>query len=94
VSTNVSKREINPPVTLDFVAPTQQELEAKALRYLKTCKPKELKELKRNGELEQSLQLRARAAKRYALNLMESGVWETEAWNRAIRLEILESDSD
>jgi hypothetical protein len=90
----VSKREINPPVTVDFVAPTLAELEAKALHYLKTCKPKEYRELQKNGELQQSLQRRAKAARRYALNLIESGVWETEAWNRAIRLEILESESD
>lgn len=94
MSTNVSKREINPPVTVDFVAPTQQELEAKALKFFRECKPKSYREMKNSSELKEVCQLRAKATRRYALSLMENGVWETEAWNRAIRLKILESDSD
>jgi hypothetical protein len=90
----VRERTINPPVTVDFVAPTQQELEAKALKFFRECKPKSYREMKKSGDLKEVCQLRAKATQRYALSLMENGVWETEAWNRAIRLKILESDSD
>ena len=90
----MNERTINPPVSMEFVAPTQEQLEAKALHYLKTCKPKEYRELKKNGELQQSLTRRAQAARDYARRLILSGEFENQAWNRAIRLEILESESD
>jgi len=90
----VNERTINPPATVDFVAPTQQELEAKALKFFKECKPKQYRQMQKDGDLKEVCQLRAKATRRYALSLMENGVWETEAWNRAIRTKILESDSD
>jgi hypothetical protein len=74
--------------------PPQEELEAKALYFLRTNRPKVYKKLEQSGELEEYCQLKAQAAKRYAENLIQSGEWLNQAWNRAIRLEILESETD
>jgi hypothetical protein len=65
------------------------ELEAKALNFIKRNKPPMSK-----AEAANLARLKAEAAEHYAKNLMLSGVWSGEAWNRAIRLEILESESD
>ena len=75
-------------------APTQEALEAQALDYLKKCKPREYRELKKTGELQELCRLRADAARNYAESLIHQGMWEREAWPMAIRLEILESESD
>ncbi len=74
--------------------PSQESLEAQALDFFKRCKPKEYREMKKDGSLREVCQLRARAAKRYAENLIQCGVWEREAWNMAVRQEILESETD
>ena len=90
----MEQRTINPPTTLEFVAPSQEELEAQSLDFLKTCRRSLYRDLRGTGDLGDFLKRRANRARGYARNLMASGVWETEAWNRAIRLEILESESD
>jgi hypothetical protein len=46
------------------------------------------------GELDEYLNLKAKQAKDYAKNLIASGEWENQAWNRAERLIIMESESD
>ena len=74
--------------------PPQEELEAKALHFLRTCKPKAYKELKKLSYLEEAIAMKAEAAIRYAEELIDLGEYEPQAWNRAIRLEILESESD
>ena len=50
--------------------------------------------MKADGSHKEVCQLKAKAAKDYAESFIYSGVWDREAWNRAIRLEILESESD
>jgi hypothetical protein len=74
--------------------PTQEELGAKALYYVRTCKPKSYKEMKKDGTLDHYCQLAAIAATNYANSLIDTGESEEQAWNRAIRLEILESETD
>jgi hypothetical protein len=74
--------------------PTQEELEEKALNYLKTCLPKDYRQMKKDGELEENIRLRVKAAKSYAESLIKGGMFEGEAWNLAIRQEILDSESD
>jgi hypothetical protein len=77
-----------------FQEPTNAELEAKALRFVRQCRQKLYRELRQSGELKEYCRQKAKAARRYAENLIKSGEWEGNAWNRAIRLEILESESD
>jgi hypothetical protein len=74
--------------------PSEETLKAKALRFLRTCRAKEYRELSRSGDLPEAVSLKVKGAQDYAQSLMATGVWETEAWNRAIRSEILESESD
>ena len=74
--------------------PSPASLRAQALVYLKECKPTEYRQMKKDGELEKHLGLMVEACQRYAMNLKEQGVEEWEAWNLAIRQEILESPSD
>ena len=73
---------------------TQNQLEAKALKFIKENKPQEYRKLKASGELQEYCRLSAKAAREYAESLMKSGEPDTIAWNRAIRLEILESETD
>lgn len=74
--------------------PSVESLRAKALAYIKECKPRDYRRMKRNGELEKYLDLAVEACQDYARRLIEQGMWEREAWNMAIRQEILESESD
>ncbi len=74
--------------------PSDEVLRQKSLTFVKECKPKSYRQMKRLHELEEYLDLKVKACKREAQSLMESGVWENEAWNRAIRQELLESESD
>lgn len=84
------------PIPVDLGEPvtyTQAELEAKAHNYLKRNKAKEYKAMSQE-ERQEWAQLKANAARRYAENLMASGDPDFIAWNRAIRLETLGSESD
>ena len=69
----------------EFIPPDHAKLVAKALDFART-----MKKTKDKSHLER----KANAAERYAENLIGGGVEAEAAWNRAIRLEILESESD
>jgi hypothetical protein len=69
---------------------SQADLEAKALEYVRENKPKEYRKMKKSGELDEYCRLAAKAAREFAQTLIASGVWDHEAWPRAIRQEILE----
>jgi hypothetical protein len=75
-------------------APTQSELENKALTFVRTNKPKYFNDLKKTGKLKEYCQRRATKAMSYAKTLIVNGTPEAEAWNTAIRHEILESKSN
>jgi hypothetical protein len=70
---------------------SQADLEAKALEYVKENKPKEYRKMKKSGDLDEYCRLAAKAARESAEALIKSGMWDREAWNLAIRQEILES---
>lgn len=72
---------------------TIPELETKALNFLKENKRKMYSAMSRK-ERKSLVNLKARAAMRQAENLMATGMDSKDAWNRAIRLEILESNSE
>jgi len=76
------------------IPPSQTVLEDKALDFLKTCKPKEYRNMKASGELKEYCQLKAEATKRLAESLISTGVFENQAWHWAIRSEILEREFD
>ena len=57
-------------------------------------KPKVCREFLKNGDLEPYMETCARHTREYAENLIASGIYTGEAWNRAIRSRILDSDTD
>ncbi len=71
---------------------TQSELEAKALNFIRRNKPEARK--MSQVDIAEWVTLKAKAARAEAESLIASGVWDQEAWNRAIRSQILESESD
>lgn len=81
-------------MTLSNYPPTDDHLKTTYLRYLRECRPKVLQAAQSAGELDELVALAVNGAKTFARNLMLSGVFEPDAWNRAIRSELLESDSE
>jgi len=67
--------------------PSDEVLRQKRLTYLKENKPQMYRELKKDGELEEHLARKVKFCKETAQYLMKAGIWENEAWNRAIRHE-------
>ena len=80
--------------TATFDSPTDGELWLKATDFFRTCRPHAHRDMRRDGSFEEVILGRVAACKRYATNLIDGGMWEGEAWNRAIRKELLESESD
>lgn len=79
----------------DYKAPTEEKLISKALTFMrKNYSHAKYQELVKSGELYQLAKLKAEAAKDRADSLITSGTFPGEAWNQAIRSEILESESD
>ena len=75
--------------------PSKAVLEAEALEFYRLPQNKRrYRRLKASGELDQAIENKVANTQQQARSLMFSGVWENEAWNRAIRSEILESESD
>ncbi len=79
---------------MSFEAPTDQELAEKARTFYRICKPKAYREMKRDGTLEEVVRMKVDAAKSYAMSLMSPDMYPGQVWSRAIRLEILESETD
>ena len=78
----------------EYQPPTQSELKNKALNFVKTNKPRYYRDLKKTGKLKEYCQRRATKAMSYAKSLIVNGMSEGEAWNMAIRQEMLELKSD
>jgi hypothetical protein len=73
--------------------PCHGDLTDKALTYLKQCHPAEYRH-KTIPQRNQYAEDAARRAERYAEILISQGMFESEAWNDAIRTEILENRGD
>ena len=69
--------------------PTHGDLVDKALTYLKENKSKECRAMTIIQRTEYA-ESAAKRAERYANTLQKMGIWESEAWNTAIRQENLE----
>ena len=76
------------------IPPNEAALRQKVINYLKDCKPKYYRQLKKDGELEEYITGTVARTVRYANNLLESGMFESDAWSRAIREDILEVETD
>lgn len=86
------ENDIMPPEK--FRPPSKDELELQALNFYKTYKREEYQRLKNAGELETLCHLKAENAMRFAQDSIAIGMSDNEAWNKAIRSEILESETD
>ena len=73
---------------------TDEELEEKRLTYLRLCKPKELRRLRKEGALAEHLERRARRCRDQVASLTQDGVFEGRAWQVAIREALLETEAD
>ena len=78
----------------EFTPPPRGHLLEQVREFLRTSRESDYYRMKREGTLEEELERRVDTAIRYAGNLTASGEWEVQAWNRAIRLVILESETD
>ncbi len=79
--------------TVAYQPPTQAELEADALKFLKGSAPKEFKKMSKE-QVREYCQTKAKEAADYARRLIETGMYEGQAWIQAQRIVILERDSD
>lgn len=77
-----------------YAPPSSLDLRVKAFEFLRDCKPKQFKAMVKDKSLKDVLDARVKACQEYAASLIATGVWEGEAWNLAIRRELLESESD
>ncbi len=72
----------------------QAALQEKIVNYLKDNKPALYKQKQKSGLLQSYLEMLLRETAKSAQNLIGRGMLENEAWNRAIRQEILRIESD
>ena len=73
---------------------TDEQLKAMRLRYLRDCKPQELGRLHKEHSLDEHLQRKADRCRSRADSLVESGTFEGQAWQWAIREVLLETEAD
>jgi hypothetical protein len=73
---------------------SDQQLREKLLDYLGNYQRQELEQMKARGVLEEYIKLVIEATKSYAENLVLCGESVEQAWNQAIRLERLRSETD
>ena len=77
-----------------YKPPTDANLWLKALGYYRTCRQAEYDTMRRDATLKDVIGARVAACKSLAQRLIDTGVWEGEAWNQAIRVELLGSESN
>jgi len=77
-----------------YKPPTDADLWWKALGFLRTSRHADYYAMRLDGSLKGIVEGRIAACKSYAQRLIDSGTWEGEAWNQAIRVELLESESN
>ncbi len=77
-----------------FTPPTESELLNQAESFYKQSKKKEYRAMLKDGSLGEICKTKAEAAARSAAALIQSGVPEGPAWDRAVRQEILEDYTD
>jgi hypothetical protein len=66
--------------------PSKEKLRELALEFIKN--KRSYKQLTKDGELEEYLDLTVESCERYANNLIETGIEKGEAWKQAINQEI------
>ena len=73
-----------------YQPPTQSKLENEALNFVQRNKPRYYNDLRKTGKLKEYCQHKATKAMSHAKSLISNGMPESEAWDMAIRQEIME----
>lgn len=73
---------------------TDDLLKERRRKYLELCKPDTLRNLKREGTLDDHLENSARRCRERAESLMAGGTFSGQAWQWAIREVLLETEAD
>ena len=71
---------------------SDREIRQEALDYVKYNKPKEYREMKKNGELEEYLNHKVEVVKHEVETNMQMGISPIEAWHTAVRQVLLERE--
>jgi hypothetical protein len=91
VQKGVTNRQIIEPIQ---IPPDDSVLRDKIVNYVKENKRKSYLKMKRDNKLEDYISVTITMCKGTAVKLIDLGISKEEAWNRAIRQDILESESD
>ena len=74
---------------------SDDDLKRLRCNFLRDCRPKEYRRLKKAGELDEHLQKMADLCSRRAVRLVENGTtFEEQAWHWAVREVLLETKWD
>ena len=74
--------------------PGDDRLRQQVMTFERHARPRELRRMRQEGELDEYIAIKIRATRNHARYLIEAGVMASEAWRRAIRQYILEQELD
>ena len=74
--------------------PGDTYLKAQAVKYERENHPRDYRQIRAEGELDEYARLKAKATHSYAQTLIRQGEMPSHAWRRAIRVHIFEREED
>ena len=74
--------------------PGDETLKAEAIRHERENNPKDYRQMQADGEVDKYAELKAKATREYAENLIKQGELGSHAWRRAMRVHIYEREED
>ena len=74
--------------------PGDNHLKAVAIKYERENSPKDYRQMRADGELDEYASLKAKATRSYAETLITQGEMPSHAWRRAMRGHIFEREED
>ena len=74
--------------------PGDKTLKAEAIKFERENNPKDYRQMRASGELDEYASLKAKATRSYAQGLIAQGELPSHAWRRAMRVHIFEREED
>ena len=74
--------------------PGDEHLKAQAVKYERENNPRDYRQMKADGELDEYARLKAKATRSFAETLISQGELPSHAWRRAMRVHIFEREED
>ena len=74
--------------------PGDETLKVQAIKFERQAHPKDYRQMRVAGELDEYARLKAKATRSYAQTLIRQGEMPSHAWRRAIRVHIFEREED